>query len=130
MPPLTSWESNPSKKLRTYGGSEGKERAAADQNAFKHGLAAIENRHQDGVTTDREDSIRAEILAGLIQDKGGEAQISTATRILAEVIAADAAWLVVFNQAIDHVISNNTKARQNPRVSRNWMVTKDRWSTR
>jgi hypothetical protein len=46
----------------------------------------------------------------LIADKGGDQQISTATRILAEVIASDAAWLMVFNGAIDHVIQNNPKA--------------------
>jgi hypothetical protein len=51
----------------------------------------------------------------LIADKGGDQQISTATRILAEVIASDAAWLMVFNGAIDHIIQNNPKARQNPR---------------
>ena len=39
----------------------------------------------------------------------------TATRILAEVIASDASWLMVFNGAIDHIIQNNPKARQNPR---------------
>lgn len=37
-----------------------------------------------------------------------------ATRILAEVIASDASWLIVFSAAIDH-IQNNPKARQNPR---------------
>ena len=42
-------------------------------------------------------------------------RFSTATRILAEVIATDAAWLMVFNGAIDHIIQNNPKARQNPR---------------
>jgi hypothetical protein len=51
----------------------------------------------------------------LIADKGGDDQVSTATRILAEVIASDAAWLMVFNGAIDHIIQNNPKARQNPR---------------
>ena len=47
------------------------------------------------------------------RDKGGDQQISTATRILAEVIASDASWLMAFNSAIDHVIQNNQKARQN-----------------
>jgi hypothetical protein len=36
-------------------------------------------------------------------------------RILAEVIASDASWLMVFNVAIDHIVQNNPKARQNPR---------------
>src|SRR5262245_47856727 len=59
--------------------------------------------------------VRQQILNGLIADKGGDQQVSTATRILAEVIASDAAWLMVFNGAIDHIIQNNAKARQNPR---------------
>jgi hypothetical protein len=49
----------------------------------------------------------------LIVDKNE--QISTATRILAKVIASDAAWLIVFNGAIDHIIQNSPQARQNPR---------------
>src|SRR5262245_11496687 len=36
-------------------------------------------------------------------------QISTAIRILAEVIASDASWFAVFNGAIDYVIQNNKK---------------------
>jgi hypothetical protein len=55
-------------------------------------------------------------LQGLIQDKGGEKQIGTATRVLAEVIAADAAWLSAFNRAIDQIMENNQKARQNPKA--------------
>jgi hypothetical protein len=74
-------------------------------NAFKHGLAAIQKR--------REESVRQQILDELIADKGGD--VSTATRILAEVIASDAAWLVVFNGAIDHIIQSDQKVRQNPR---------------
>lgn len=52
----------------------------------------------------------------MIADSGGEAQISTATRILAEIINSDVALLVTFNQAIDGVIRNNQKARQNPKA--------------
>ena len=49
-------------------------------------------------------------------DKGGAAQISTATRVLAEIIASDVSLLVTFNHAIDGVIQNNPKARTNPKA--------------
>jgi hypothetical protein len=41
-------------------------------------------------------------------------QISTAMRVLAEIIASDVSLLVTFNHAIDAVIQNNPKARANP----------------
>lgn len=52
----------------------------------------------------------------MIADSGGETQISTATRILAEIISSDVALLVTFNQAIENVIKNNEKARKNPKA--------------
>ena len=36
--------------------------------------------------------------------------------MLAEIIASDVSLLVTFNQAIDGVIKNNHKARQNPKA--------------
>jgi hypothetical protein len=96
-------------------GLKGKSGPPGNMNAFKHGLAAIQKRREESITTEHEESVRQQILDGLIADKGGDEQISTATRILAEVIASDASWLMVFNGAIDHIIQNNPKARQNPR---------------
>src|SRR5262249_15823714 len=95
-------------------GLKGKSGPPRNINAFNHGLAAIQRRREESLTTEHEENVREQILEGLIADKGGDQQVSTATRILAEVIASDAAWLMVFNGAIDHIIHNNPKARQNP----------------
>jgi hypothetical protein len=45
-------------------------------NAFKHGLASIEKRREEGVPTQHEENVRQQILNGLA-DKGGDDQIST-----------------------------------------------------
>src|SRR5262245_1771168 len=95
-------------------GLKGKSGPRGNMNAFKHGLAAIQKHRGESITTEYEEGVRQEILDGLVADKGGNQQVST-TRILAEVIASDAAWLMVFNGAIDHIIQNNRKAKQNPR---------------
>jgi hypothetical protein len=74
-------------------------------NAVRHGLAAVQRRRSEGALTPDEQDIRADILAGLIADKGGEQQIGTAERILAEIISSDGALMVTSNQAIDGVIT-------------------------
>src|SRR5438067_1664048 len=97
-------------------GIRGKSGPSANQNAFKHGLAGVTQRRANGALTPDEQTIREDILAGLIADKGGEQQIGTAERILAEIIASDVSLLVTFNKAIDIVIQNNEKARANPKA--------------
>ena len=92
----------------------------AHNSRFKHGLAAIQKRREESITTEHEEGVRQQILDGLIADKGGDQQISTATRILAEVIASDAAWLMVFNSAIDYVIQKQPEvcALRSRRINR------------
>ena len=59
-------------------GTRGRSGPPGNQNAFRHGLAGIVQRRADGVLNPQEQSIREEILTGLLADKGGAAQISTA----------------------------------------------------
>jgi hypothetical protein len=91
-------------------GIRGKSGPPGNQNAFRHGLAGISQRRVNGALTQAEQSIREEILNGLINDKGGEAQISTAVRVLAEVIASDAAGLVAVNTAVEVPLLSSVKA--------------------
>ncbi|HSE85725.1 MAG TPA: hypothetical protein VLJ79_05855 [Candidatus Binatia bacterium] len=58
------------------GGLKGKSGHLSNMNAFKHGLAAIQKRREEGIPTEHEETVRQQILDGLIADKGGEKQIS------------------------------------------------------
>jgi hypothetical protein len=48
------------------GGVKGKSGPPGNMNVFKHGLAAIQKRREESVTTEHEESIRQEILDGLM----------------------------------------------------------------
>jgi hypothetical protein len=77
-------------------GIRGRSGPPGNQNAFRHGLSTISERRNGGILSDQEQTVRDEILDALITDKGGPEQISTATKILAQLIASDSAPLGQF----------------------------------
>ena len=74
-------------------GLKGKSGPPGNMNAFKHGLAAIQKRREDGIPTEHEENVRQQILDGLLADKGGTSRYRMPTRILAKV--EDAPRLIV-----------------------------------
>jgi hypothetical protein len=54
------------------GGVKGRSGPPGNMNAFKHGLAAIQKRREESVPTEHEETVRQQILDGLIADKGGD----------------------------------------------------------
>ena len=49
-------------------GLKGKSGPPGNMNAFKHGLAAIQKRREEGVPTEHEESVRQQILDGLVAE--------------------------------------------------------------
>ena len=56
---------------------KGRSGPPGNMNAFKHGLAAIQKRREEGIPTEYEENVRQQILDGLIADKGRDQQVST-----------------------------------------------------
>jgi hypothetical protein len=51
-------------------GLKGKSGPPGNMNAFKHGLASIQKRREEGVTTEYEENVRQQILEGLDSGQG------------------------------------------------------------
>ena len=49
-------------------GLKGESGPPGNMNAFKHGLAAIQKRREESITTEYEESVRQQILDGLIAE--------------------------------------------------------------
>jgi hypothetical protein len=81
-------------------GKKGYSGPPGNANAFRHGLAAVQRRRSEGALTPDGQDIRADILAGLIADKGGDQQIGTAERILAEIISSDVTTMQIENRLL------------------------------
>ena len=97
-------------------GIKGRSGPPGNMNSFKHGLSVIAKNRQNGALTVRGNRIKLQIRDGLIKDKGGDDKISTAEKVLVELISDDVAWLVTINGAIKKVLKLNLKAKGNPKA--------------
>jgi hypothetical protein len=52
------------------GGLKGRSGPPGNQNAFRHGLGAIQKRREEAIITDHEESVRQQILYLMIADSG------------------------------------------------------------
>jgi hypothetical protein len=68
-------------------GLKGKSGPPGNMNSFKHGLSTIAKNQQNGTLTMRGGRIKTEVRDGLIKDKGGDDTISTAEKVLVELIS-------------------------------------------
>ncbi len=82
-------------------------------NGFKHGLSMVEDkRREKRLPRGKDKRFKFELLNSLIEDAGGQAHITTARKLQAEIIATDATFQM--DRAIQRVLRLNPKYRENP----------------
>jgi hypothetical protein len=72
--PNSDGKMNLARAKKRMAGLKGKSGPPGNTNAFKHGLATIQKRREESITTEHEESVRQQIVDGLIADKGGDEQ--------------------------------------------------------
>jgi hypothetical protein len=87
----------------------------AKPSAFKHGIAAMDKarKQKKAVSNRKAKRFRAEFYESLIEDKGGEANVSAALKYHAEIIAHDASWLSLMIKARDNILRTRPKYQEN-----------------
>jgi len=87
-----------------------------NQNAFRHGLASVSQRRVNDPLNPAEQSIREEILAGLLADKNGAVQDKHRHECWPRLSPATyLCWSPSTRQSTG-VIRHNPKARTNPKA--------------
>ena len=89
---------------------------SAQSKCFQTRFSGHRPAPSDGVLNPKKNQSEKKFYLAYWPIKADDAQISTAMRVLAEIIASDVSLLVTFNHAIDGVIQNNPKARANPKA--------------
>jgi len=96
-------------------GVKGRSGPPGNQNNFKHGLSVIDRNRRSGSLAGRESRIKVQVRDVLIADRGGENKVSTAEKVLVELISSDVAWLATIDTVIRKVLKLNKRARVIPR---------------
>jgi hypothetical protein len=96
-------------------GLKGRSGPPGNANGFIHGLSMIQDKRREGrLPRGLDKRFKLELLNQLIEDKGGSGHTTAATRLLAQTIATDATFLGQMNRAIERVLRQIPKYRENP----------------